>query len=69
MRDADGTIIVYDVTNRDSFDNVRVWLKAELDHNMGGNHKETTKILVGSKCDQDSKREVSWHEGNEYATQ
>jgi Ras-related protein Rab-1A len=62
-RGAHGIIIVYDVTDRDSFDNVRQWMhEIERFANPG-----VCKILVGNKCDMDEIRKVSTDEGAELA--
>jgi Ras-related protein Rab-1A len=54
---------VYDVTDRDSFDNVRQWMhEIERFANPGVN-----KILVGNKCDMEELRKVSTDEGSELA--
>jgi Ras-related protein Rab-1A len=42
-------MIVYDVTNRDSFNSVKNWL---TDIATNGN-MEVPKILIGAKCDLD----------------
>ena len=48
FRDADACIIVYDVTDRDSFNNLSdVWLK-DLQEKAPEN---ILKVLVGNKCD------------------
>jgi len=60
---AKGALLVYDVTRRDTFDNINKWvpeLKASGD-------KEVTIILVGNKCDLESERQVSTEEGNKKA--
>jgi Ras-related protein Rab-1A len=60
---AHGIIIVYDVTDRDSFDNVRQWMhEIERFANAG-----VCKILVGNKCDMEESRKVSYEEGMELA--
>jgi Ras-related protein Rab-1A len=63
MIGAHGIIIVYDVTDRDSFDNVRQWMhEIERFANPG-----VCKILVGNKCDMEELRKVSTEEGAELA--
>jgi len=46
-RGADGIIMVYDVTNQESFDHVEEWL-SEVDRYANEN---TSKLLVGNKAD------------------
>ena len=55
---AGAILLVYDVTNRQSFINVDSWLSAIQE----GVEKEVQMVLVGNKCDQD-KREVTYEEG------
>uniref|UniRef100_A0A0G4I0L8 Uncharacterized protein n=1 Tax=Chromera velia CCMP2878 TaxID=1169474 RepID=A0A0G4I0L8_9ALVE len=64
-RGAHGIIIVYDVTDRESFMNVRNWI-AEIDKYATEN---VNKLLVGNKCDLASKKVVSYDEGKELADQ
>jgi Ras-related protein Rab-1A len=62
-RGAHGIIIVYDVTDRQSFQNVEHWLK-EIDKYATGN---VNKLLVGNKSDLQSKKVVSYEEAKEFA--
>ena len=62
-RGAHGIIIVYDVTDRETFENVRQWMH-EIDRFANDN---VCKVLVGNKCDLDDKRKVSKEEGEELA--
>lgn len=57
-RGADGIIMVYDVTHRESFDHVREWLR-EVEKYAA---PETAKLLIGNKSDR-SDRAVSEGEG------
>ncbi|OAY53118.1 ras-related protein RIC1 [Manihot esculenta] len=54
-RGAHGIIIVFDVTDEESFRNVKAWL-TEIDKFATDN---VNKLLVGNKCDLNSKRVVS----------
>ncbi|XP_040567510.1 ras-related protein Rab-18-B [Lepeophtheirus salmonis] len=63
-RGGQGAILVYDVTNRDSFSNVENWLN-ELD-TYATNH-DIVKMLVGNKCDLEEKRAISKEEGQKCA--
>lgn len=51
-RGADGIIMVYDVTKKDSFDHVKDWL-AEVNRYAADS---TCKLLIGNKCDRSDVR-------------
>ena len=60
-RKADGIIIVYDITNKESFERVQDWVKSVYDNT--DTYKEIQMIIVGNKNDLEEKREVSKEEG------
>lgn len=60
-RGAMGTIIVYDITHRESFNNVEKWIK-DIKSNSSEN---MSIILVGNKKDLEDIREISYEEGIE----
>jgi Ras-related protein Rab-1A len=62
-RGAHGIIVVYDVTDAESFNNVKQWLH-EIDRYASEN---VNKLLVGNKSDLASKRTVSFEQGSEFA--
>ncbi len=62
-RGAHGIIIVYDVTDNESFNNIKQWLDEIRCYGMEG----VCKLLVGNKCDLVKKRVVSQLTGEEYA--
>ena len=62
-RGAHGIIIVYDVTDTESFDNVKNWLK-EIDKNAA---ESVQKLLVGNKSDLASKKAVDYGAAKELA--
>ncbi|CAG0923990.1 unnamed protein product [Notodromas monacha] len=62
-RDAQALLLLYDVTNRQSFFNVRSWL-AEVKENARHN---VVVVLIGNKCDVRFQREVKTHEGEALA--
>ncbi|KAJ4777258.1 RAB GTPase-like protein C2B [Rhynchospora pubera] len=64
-RGAQGIILVYDVTRRETFTNLSdVWSK-ELE--LYSTNKDCIKMLVGNKVDKDNEREVSREEGLAFA--
>lgn len=62
-RGAHGVILVYDVSSRESFQNLETWLN-ELD--MYATKKDLVKMLVGNKIDKET-REVSRTDGLQFA--
>ena len=58
-RGTKGFIVVYDIASRLSFEHVDKWIE-DIDIYKTG---KVFKILVGSKCDLESAREVSYEEG------
>jgi small GTP-binding protein len=64
-RGAHGIIIVYDVTEQDSFNNVKQWLN-EIDRYASEN---VNKLLVGNKADLTNKKVVDTNTAQEFASQ
>ena len=64
-RGAHGIMLVYDITDQDSFDCLNNWL-IEIEKNAS---KNIIKILVGNKCDMENERKVSYEQGKDFATQ
>jgi len=62
-RGAHGIIVVYDVTDLESFNNVKQWLN-EIDRYACEN---VNKLLVGNKCDLVSKKAVEYETAKEFA--
>jgi len=60
---AHGIIVIYDITDRDSFNSVHTWM-SEVEKYTNDN---ITRILVGNKTDLEEKRTVSFEEGQEMA--
>lgn len=64
-RGAQGVIMVYDVTRRDTFTNLSdIWAK-EID--LYSTNQDCIKMLVGNKVDKESDRVVTKKEGIEFA--
>eukprot|EP01115_Flamella_aegyptia_P000962 TRINITY_DN114_c0_g1_i4.p1 TRINITY_DN114_c0_g1~~TRINITY_DN114_c0_g1_i4.p1 ORF type:complete len:203 (+),score=86.15 TRINITY_DN114_c0_g1_i4:82-690(+) len=62
-RGAHGIIVVYDITDQVSFNNVKQWLQ-EIDRYACEN---VNKLLVGNKCDLTNKRVVETSAAKEFA--
>ena len=63
FRGAHGILLLYDVTNRDSFKNLESWL-IEIEKNA---KEKVLKILIGNKCDLGEDREITIEEGKAFA--
>ena len=64
-RGSNGIILVYDVTNRDSFDHVSYWMQ-EVDRLAA---TDVCRLIVGNKSDLTDKRVVTTQEGEALAQQ
>ncbi|KAM5365593.1 hypothetical protein ACJZ2D_010928 [Fusarium nematophilum] len=62
-RGAMGILLVYDVTDERSFNNIRTWFQNVEQHATEG----VNKILIGNKCDWEEKRVVSTEQGQALA--
>jgi small GTP-binding protein len=62
-RGAHGIIVVYDVTDQESFNNVKQWLQ-EIDRYAS---ESVNKLLVGNKSDLTAKKAVEYTKAKEYA--
>ena len=61
---ANGVLVVYDITNRESFEHLNSWL-IEIEKN--GN-KNVYKLLIGNKADLEENRNIKKEEGQEFAS-
>ena len=61
-RGAHGIIIVYDITDKDSFDNIRQWLY-EIDRYASDN---VSKLIIGNKTDLSHRRVVTYEAAKEF---
>lgn len=62
-RGAHGIIVVYDVTDQESFNNVRQWM-TEIDRYASDN---VNRLLVGNKCDLTTKKMIDYATAKELA--
>jgi len=63
FRGAQGILLVYDVTDRRSFESIRNWISQIQQHA----DVHVNKILVGNKCDMLDEKVVSTEEGQKLA--
>ncbi|KAK7095647.1 ras-related protein Rab-8A-like [Littorina saxatilis] len=62
-RGAMGIMLVYDITNEKSFDNIRNWIRNIEEHAS----KDVEKMVLGNKCDMNDRRQVSKERGEQLA--
>jgi len=62
-RGAAGALLVYDITRRDTFENLQIW----LDDCLKFSNPNIVIIIIGNKTDLESERQVPTEEGMEYA--
>lgn len=62
-RGAMGIILVYDITNEKSFDNIRNWIRNIEEHASS----DVERMIIGNKCDMNDRRKVSKERGAELA--
>ena len=63
FRGKSGIMMVYDITRRESFENIRWWKRLIDEHKEEG----TVVMLVGCKCHLEEQRQVSIEEGMQLA--
>ena len=63
-RGASGILLLYNITDRESFESLNSWL-IDIEKNAS---KNVCKILVGTNCDLEDERKVTYQEGKEFAT-
>jgi len=62
-RGAMGIMLVYDITNEKSFDNIKNWIRNIEEHAS----QDVEKMILGNKCDMNDRREVTKERGEELA--
>jgi len=62
-RDADAAILVYDITDQDSFVKVQNWIR-ELRRMVG---HDIVLVIAGNKCDMERQRQVAREDAQAYA--
>jgi len=62
-RGAMGIMLVYDITNAKSFDNIAKWLRNIDEHA----NEDVERMILGNKCDMEDKRVISKERGDSIA--
>ena len=63
LKKADCAYFVYQITNRESFENISNWIETCKSSAQG----EVLMVLIGNKCDLEKERKVSKEEGENLA--
>lgn len=64
-RGAMGILLVYDVTNEKTFDNIKTWIRNIETHAS----EDVEKMIIGNKCDNHEKRTISKAAGEALAAE
>ena len=67
-KNSHGLLLLYDITNKKSFEDVEVWMQSVLDNlgDKGSNKKKNySLILIGNKIDLEENRVITKEEGEE----
>ena len=62
-RGAMGIMLVYDITNAKSFDNIAKWLRNIDEHA----NEDVERMILGNKCDMEDERVISYERGKQLA--
>ena len=68
LRNADGILLVYDVTTTESFDNLKDWITS-IKQNMETKNIFLPLIIVGNKVDMEESREISKEDAEKFASE
>ena len=66
LRNAEGIMLVFDITNSDSFNDLKDWLESIKTH-FGEKNISIPIIIVGNKIDLEDKRDVEKDDANKFA--
>ena len=65
FRNAQGIMIVYDVTNEETFESLKIWIQS-IKNNIGSEIENIPSIIIGNKLDSEE-REVKFEEAELFA--
>ena len=66
LRNAEGIMLVFNITDSESFDDLKVWLESIKTH-FGEKNIPIPIIIVGNKVDLEDKRDVEKDDANKFA--
>jgi len=62
-RGAMGILLVYDITNEKSFENIKNWMRNIEEHSSS----DVQRMIIANKCDMDDRRQISRDRGESLA--
>ena len=66
FRNAEGVVIVFDVTNSETFENLKYWISS-IKSNLGEKNIIIPIIIIGNKIDMDDMRDINKEEADKFA--
>ena len=66
FRNAEGVLLAYDITNTESFDNLKNWIKS-IKTNIEGKNIFIPVIIIGNKIDMEDSREIEKENAEKFA--
>ena len=66
FKNAEGVLLTYDITNSESFDNLKEWISS-IKKNMEGKDIFIPVIIIGNKIDMEDSRETSKEDAEKFA--
>ena len=66
FRNAEGVVIVFDVTNLETFENLKYWISS-IKSNLGEKNIIIPIIIIGNKIDMDDMRDINKEEADKFA--
>lgn len=66
FKNAEGVIVAYDITNTESFDNLKFWINS-IKTNMENKNVFIPVIIIGNKTDMEESREIMIEDAKKFA--
>ena len=66
FKNAEGVLLTYDITNNESFENLKDWM-ASIKKNMEGKNFFIPIIIIGNKIDMEESREINKEDAEKFA--